>query len=133
MLIIEPSGGVGSYAVQLAKASGAEVTGVASTHKLDLVRALGADHVIDYTRQDFADGTNRYHLILDIGGNASRPRLSARAHEPGDARHRRRREGRTRNGRLRPATTRGRPLAIPPPADRHGNLTIGVPGQRSPS
>jgi NADPH:quinone reductase-like Zn-dependent oxidoreductase len=81
VLIIGASGGVGSYAVQLAKAFGAEVTGVCSTAKLDLVRSLGADHVIDYTKDDFADGANRYDLILDIGGNPALSRLR-RALEP---------------------------------------------------
>jgi NADPH:quinone reductase-like Zn-dependent oxidoreductase len=71
ILIIGASGGVGTYAVQLAKALGAEVTGVCSTTKVDLVRSIGADHVIDYTREDFADGKQRYDVILDIGGNRS--------------------------------------------------------------
>ena len=70
VLIIGASGGVGTFAVQIAKAFGAEVTGVCSTAKTDLVRAIGADHVIDYTREDFADGQHRYDVILDIGGGS---------------------------------------------------------------
>ena len=69
VLVIGASGGVGTFAVQIAKAFGAEVTGVCSPAKADLVRALGADHVVDYTREDFADGARRYDVILDTGGN----------------------------------------------------------------
>ena len=75
VLITGASGGVGSYAVQLAKALGAEVTGVCSTSKMDLVRSLGASHVLDYTQDDFADGTRRYDLIVDIAGNPGLSRL----------------------------------------------------------
>jgi NADPH:quinone reductase-like Zn-dependent oxidoreductase len=69
VLVIGASGGVGGFAVQIAKALGAEVTGVCSTAKTDLVRALGADHVIDHTAQDITDGARRYDVIIDIGGN----------------------------------------------------------------
>jgi len=75
VLIVGASGGVGTYAVQIAKAFGTEVTGVCSTAKVDLVRSIGADHVIDYTREDFADGSQRYDLIIDIGGNSRVSRL----------------------------------------------------------
>ena len=74
-LIIGASGGVGTFAVQIAKAWGADVTGVCSTRKVEMVRSIGADHVIDYTREDFAEGDPRYDLILDIGGNSSLARL----------------------------------------------------------
>ena len=69
VLILGASGGVGTYAVQVAKAFGAEVTGVCSPSKVDVVRAIGADHVIDYTRDDVTAGGGRYDAILDIGGN----------------------------------------------------------------
>jgi NADPH:quinone reductase-like Zn-dependent oxidoreductase len=75
LLIIGASGGVGTYAVQIAKAFGANVTGVCSTTKVEMVRSIGADHVIDYTQEDFAEGDQRYDLILDIGGNSSLSRL----------------------------------------------------------
>jgi NADPH:quinone reductase-like Zn-dependent oxidoreductase len=75
VLVIGASGGVGTYAVQIAKAFGAHVTGVCSTKKVEMVRSIGADHVIDYTQDDFAEGDQRYDLILDIGGNSSLSRL----------------------------------------------------------
>jgi 2-desacetyl-2-hydroxyethyl bacteriochlorophyllide A dehydrogenase len=71
VLIIGASGGVGAFAVQIAKTFGAEVTGVCSTSKVDVVRSAGADHVIDYTREDITAGARRYDVILDIGGNRS--------------------------------------------------------------
>jgi NADPH:quinone reductase-like Zn-dependent oxidoreductase len=74
-LIIGASGGVGTYAVQIAVAAGATVTGVASGSKADLVTALGAHHVVDYRRDDFADGSLRYDVVVDIGGMTSLSRL----------------------------------------------------------
>ncbi|WP_079574755.1 NAD(P)-dependent alcohol dehydrogenase [Krasilnikoviella flava] len=74
VLVVGASGGVGTFAVQIAKASGAAVTGVCSTGKVGMVRALGVDAVVDYTRGDF-DGAGPFDVVLDIGGNAPLSRL----------------------------------------------------------
>ena len=75
VLVVGASGGVGSYAVQIARATGAHVVGVCSTAKVDLVRSLGADQVVDYTREDFASGAVPYDVVIDIGGNSRVSRL----------------------------------------------------------
>jgi NADPH:quinone reductase-like Zn-dependent oxidoreductase len=75
VLVIGAAGGIGTFAIQIAKALGAEVTGVCSTAKTDLVRSIGADHAIDYTREDFTDGRRRYDVILDTAGNRPLSRL----------------------------------------------------------
>jgi NADPH:quinone reductase-like Zn-dependent oxidoreductase len=75
VLVIGAAGGVGSFAVQLAKAFGAQVTGVASTTQAELVRSIGADEVVDYTRTDVTDGSRHWDLILDTAGHRSLSRL----------------------------------------------------------
>jgi NADPH:quinone reductase-like Zn-dependent oxidoreductase len=82
VLIVGASGGVGTFAVQIEKAFGAEVTGVCSTSKVDTVRSIGADHIVDYTLEDFAGGGQRFDVILDIGGHRSLKQLR-RALTPG--------------------------------------------------
>jgi NADPH:quinone reductase-like Zn-dependent oxidoreductase len=69
VVVIGAAGGMGSFAVQIAKASGAQVTGVCSTSKVELVRSIGADEVIDYTQEDLTDGTRRFDVIVDTAGN----------------------------------------------------------------
>ena len=128
VLVIGASGGVGSYAVQLAKALGAEVTAVASAAKLDLVRSLGADHVLDYTRDDYADGTHHYDLILDIAGNPKLSRLRRALTPEGDGRARRRR-GRRQPDRRHGSTAAGTAaLAAGPPTP--GLVRLQGAGQR---
>jgi NADPH:quinone reductase-like Zn-dependent oxidoreductase len=85
LLINGASGGVGSFAVQIAKSYGSEVTGVTSTRNIDFVRSLGAEHVIDYTTTDFVGSGRRYDLILDTIGNRSVPDLRRALTEGGKA------------------------------------------------
>ena len=121
MLITGASGGVGSYAVQIAKALGAEVTGVASTAKLDLVRSLGADHVLDYTVDDFADGARRYDVIIDIAGNPSLSRLRRALTATGTAAIVGGEEGGNFTGGMNRQLRALASVAVRPPAAGHGH------------
>ena len=85
VLVNGASGGVGTFAVQIAKSYGAEVTGVTSTRNIDLVRSLGADHIVDYTTTDFARTGSRYGLLLDTIGNRSAADLRRALAEGGNA------------------------------------------------
>ena len=83
VLVIGAAGGVGTFAVQIAKAFGAQVTAVCSTSKLDLVRSIGADDAIDYTREDFTDGTRRWDVIVDTAGRRPLATLRRASRRPG--------------------------------------------------
>jgi NADPH:quinone reductase-like Zn-dependent oxidoreductase len=83
VLVNGASGGIGSYAVQIAKSLGAEVTGVCGTPRLDFVKSIGADHVIDYTREDFTHNGKTYDLILDVLGKTSFSKIKNSLNENG--------------------------------------------------
>jgi NADPH:quinone reductase-like Zn-dependent oxidoreductase len=120
ILVNGASGGVGSFTVQVARALGAEVTGVCSGRNVELVRALGADHVIDYSREDFTEGTARYDLIMDQVGN----------HPPSHLRR-----VLTATGRIQPNTGHGgmsyvfKSLVLSLFMRQHGKLFMSTPNR----
>ena len=102
VLVIGAAGGVGTFAVQIAKAFGAHVTAVCSTSKLDLARSIGADDVVDYIREGFTDGTRRWDVIVDTAGRRPLSTLRRALSAGRDAGDRRRRRRRAVDGRLLP-------------------------------
>ena len=128
VLIIGASGGVGAFADQIAKTFGAEVTGVCSTSKADVVRFAGADHVIEYTREDITAGARRYDVILDIGGNRSLTHLRRALTDKGTLAPGWRKR-RTLARRLSAATSRAPAVRVrrPAPALDHGVGELGRP------
>ena len=102
VLINGASGGVGTFAVQIAKALGAEVTAVCSTRNVELARSLGADHVVDYTREDFTRSGERYDVLFDNAGSRSWSECKRVLDAEGDGRPRRRADGRSRARAPRP-------------------------------
>ena len=126
VLVIGAAGGVGVLAVQIAKAMGGEVTGVCSTTKLDLVRSIGADDVIDYTRDEFTDGVRSWDVLIDTAGR--RPLRALRRALERRARDRRRRRGRALDRRLLPRDARRAPvLALRQPEAARAPVE-GTPG-----
>ena len=126
VLVIGAAGGVGSLVVQIAKGLGAKVTGVGSTSKMDLIRSIGADDVIDYTREDFADGARRWDVIVDTAGRRPLSAAAPRPHAEGNTRDRGWRRRWTLDRRILP---RGAPRAAGVPVRGSEAPWVGLEGQ----